>query len=35
MGAMLGSKNLKAIVVQGPRKRTRVARPEEMQELSR
>ena len=34
MGAVLGSKNLKAVVVQGPRRRTRAARPEEMQELS-
>lgn len=34
MGAVMGSKNLKAVVAQGPRMRTRAARPEELQELT-
>ena len=35
MGAVMGSKNLKAIAVQGPRKRTKVANPEKLEELTR
>jgi aldehyde:ferredoxin oxidoreductase len=35
MGAVMGSKNLKAIVVQGPRKRTKAARPEKLEELTK
>ncbi len=35
MAAVLGSQNLKAIVVRGPRRRTRVARPEALEGLAR
>jgi len=35
MGAVMSSKNLKAIVVQGPRKRTKPARPEKLEELTK
>jgi aldehyde:ferredoxin oxidoreductase len=35
MGAVMGSKNLKAIVVRGPRKRTKAARPEKLDELTK
>ena len=35
MGAVMGSKNLKAIVVQGPRKRTKPAHPEKLDELTK
>ena len=35
MGAVMGSKNLKAIVVQGPRKRTKAAQPEKLEELTK
>lgn len=34
MGAVMGSKNLKAIAVQGPMKRTRAARPEALEEAT-
>ena len=34
MGAVMGSKNLKAIVVKGARRRSQVARPERLQELT-
>ena len=34
MGAVMGSKNLKAIVVRGPRRRTAVARPGEVESLT-
>jgi len=34
MGAVMGSKNLKAIVVRGARKKARAARPERLQELT-
>ncbi|MBN2098101.1 MAG: hypothetical protein JW753_00740, partial [Dehalococcoidia bacterium] len=35
MGAVMGSKNLKAIVVQGTRKRTKAANPEKLEELTK
>jgi aldehyde:ferredoxin oxidoreductase len=35
MGAVMGSKNLKAIVVRGPRKRTKAASPEKLDELTK
>jgi aldehyde:ferredoxin oxidoreductase len=35
MGAVMGSKNLKAIVVRGPRKRTKAAKPEKLEELTK
>ncbi len=34
MGAVMGSKNLKAVVVRGTRNRTKAARPEKLQELT-